>query len=62
MRKNKENIRNLASIVNHIANQLHAKIWGSHRELRVDLIKIVISNLPFGFFLLYLNYAKLYRG
>jgi hypothetical protein len=61
MRKNKENIRNLASIVNHIANQLHAKIWGSHRKLRVDLIKIVISDLPFGFFLLSLNHAKLYR-
>ena len=57
MRRNKKNIRNLASIVNPIANQLHAKIWGSHRKLRVDLIKIVTSNLPFGFFLLSLNYA-----
>ena len=44
MRKNKENIRNLVSIVNYTANQLHAKIWGSHRKLRVDLIKIVINN------------------
>ena len=61
MRRNKENIRNLANIVNHIANQLHAKIWGSHKRLRVDLIKIVTSDLPFGFFLLSLNYAKLYR-
>jgi hypothetical protein len=61
MRRNKENIRNLASIVNHIVSQLRAKIWGSLRRHRVDHIKIATSNLPFGFFLLSLIHAKLYR-
>ncbi len=55
MRKNKRNLRNLASIVNLIVNQLPAQRWGSLRKLPVDLTKIVTSKFAFFRFFIILN-------
>lgn len=47
MKKNKRNLRNPESIVNHIVCQPLAKRWDLLRKLHVDHTKIVISKFAF---------------